>query len=83
MIFEHYDIRAGNVADFAFGGADGKIGIRAAGDLHDFAALERGAHIHGGHGAVQINVAVVACTFDASRGLRFAIRRDKEKKACS
>jgi hypothetical protein len=47
FILEKDDDRGRYITCIAFGSADAKIVIKAAGDLDDFATLEGGANIHG------------------------------------
>jgi len=80
-IFQDDDVGKGDIAGKAFCGANGEVVFIAAGDLQYLSALKSGAHVERGHGAVEIDVAIKAGTFNAAGVLRLC-ERGKERKRC-
>jgi len=70
----------GDIAGFAFGGADAEIAVVAAGDFDLLTALESATNVEGDHGAVEIDVVSGAGALDLPDILRSAVCRRKKKK---
>ena len=70
----------GDIAGFAFGGANAEIAVVAAGDFHLLAALKSAADVERDHGAVEIDVVARTGALDLADLLRFAVGGRKKKK---